>query len=63
MPALIDLLAAANTHAEQQRLIVLLAIGFAIGAFGHLIGSRPVIAAGIAIFFCASFLIPLLLYR
>ena len=42
---------------------MLLAVGFAIGVFGHLIGSRPVIAAGVAIFFCASFLIPLLLYR
>jgi hypothetical protein len=61
--ALVDLLAATTSHAAQQRLIVLLAIGFAIGAFGHLINSRPVIAAGVAIFFCASFLLPLLLYR
>jgi hypothetical protein len=55
-------LAAANSHAAQMRLIALLAIGFAIGVFGHLIGSRVVIAVGVAIFFLASFLIPLILY-
>jgi hypothetical protein len=58
----IDLFVAANSRAAQERLIVLLLIGFGIGAFGHLIGSRLVVAIGVAIFFLASFLIPLLLY-
>ncbi|MEX0993400.1 MAG: hypothetical protein WDZ37_05320 [Solirubrobacterales bacterium] len=62
MSDLLAALAATTSHAAQERLIVLLAVGFAIGVFGHLIKSRAVIAVGVAIFFLASFLIPALLY-
>lgn len=39
--------------------IILLAVGFAVGAFGHLIESKPVVAAGILMIFLATFLLPL----
>ena len=63
MSTLPAVLAATMSHAAQTRLVVLLVMGFVIGAFGHLIGSRAVIAVGVVIFFAASFMLPVLLYR
>ncbi|HWB68480.1 MAG TPA: hypothetical protein VG518_00730 [Solirubrobacterales bacterium] len=37
----------------------LMVIGFAIGIFGHLSGSRPLVAAGILLIFLGAFLFPL----
>lgn len=39
--------------------IALVLAGFAIGALGHLSGSRPLIVAGIALVFLGAFLFPL----
>jgi hypothetical protein len=42
--------------------IVLLLAGFAVGIFGHLYGSRFVVAIGVAIVFTATLVIPLVLH-
>jgi hypothetical protein len=39
--------------------IALMAIGFAVGVFGHLYGSRWVVAVGVALIFLATVLLPL----
>jgi hypothetical protein len=41
--------------------IVLMLVGFALGAFGYLYGSRFIVAIGIGAIFLATLLIPLLL--
>jgi hypothetical protein len=42
--------------------VVLMAIGFAVGAIGHVYRSRPLIATGIGMIFIATLLLPLVLY-
>jgi hypothetical protein len=39
--------------------IALMGIGFVVGTFGHVIRSRPVIAAGVTMIFLATVLLPL----
>jgi hypothetical protein len=39
--------------------IVLLALGFVIGTFGHLIKSRTLVAAGVILVFAATVFIPI----
>lgn len=39
--------------------IVLMGLGFLIGTFGHVIRSKPVVAAGITLIFLATVLLPL----
>jgi hypothetical protein len=41
--------------------IVLLALGFVIGTFGHLIKSRTLVAAGVILVFAATVFIPIAL--
>lgn len=41
--------------------IILFAVGFAIGAFGHLIKSRTVVAVGVGMVMLATVFIPLYL--
>jgi hypothetical protein len=41
--------------------IVLMALGFLIGAAGHVYRSRPLIATGIGMIFIATLLLPLVL--
>jgi hypothetical protein len=40
-------------------LLALLGLGFLVGATGHLIKSRPLVAAGIAMIFLATVLLPI----
>lgn len=40
--------------------VVGIAVGFAIGTFGHVIRSRTLIASGIAIIFAVAVVLPLL---
>jgi hypothetical protein len=42
--------------------IVLMAVGFLIGAGGHVYKSRPAVATGIGLIFIATLLLPLALY-
>ena len=42
-------------------LILLLAIGFAIGTVGHILKSRTLVAAGVILVFAATVLIPIAL--
>jgi hypothetical protein len=42
--------------------VVLMAIGFVVGAIGHVYRSRPLIATGIGMIFIATLLLPLVLY-
>jgi hypothetical protein len=42
--------------------IALMALGFVVGVTGHVYGSRPLIATGIAMIFIATLLLPLALY-
>jgi hypothetical protein len=42
-------------------LIVLLALGFLIGTFGHIIRSRTMVAVGIVLVFAATVLLPIAL--
>jgi hypothetical protein len=42
--------------------IALMALGFAIGAAGHLYESRTAVATGIALIFLATLLLPLAIY-
>jgi len=42
-------------------LIVLLAMGFAIGTVGHILKSRTLVAAGVILVFAATVLIPIAL--
>jgi len=40
--------------------ITLMLVGFAVGIFGHLMGARWLVAAGIALIFLGALLFPLL---
>ncbi len=60
--ALLEIIAATSSDAGQQRLIALMGLGFFVGVFGHLVGSRAVVAIGVVVFFTATFLLPLILY-
>jgi hypothetical protein len=42
--------------------IVLMALGFVVGATGHVYHSRPLVATGIGLIFIATLLLPLALY-
>jgi hypothetical protein len=42
--------------------IVLMALGFVVGAAGHIYRSRPLIVTGIGMIFIATLLLPLVLY-
>ena len=42
--------------------IVLMGLGFLVGTAGHVYKSRPTIAAGIALVFVATLLLPLAVY-
>jgi hypothetical protein len=42
--------------------IVLMALGFVVGATGHVYRSRPLVATGIGLIFIATLLLPLALY-
>jgi hypothetical protein len=42
-------------------LIVLLALGFAIGTMGHILKSRTLVAAGVLLVFAATVFIPIAL--
>jgi hypothetical protein len=41
-------------------LIALMALGFVVGAAGHLIRSKPLIVVGIGLIFLATFVLPLI---
>ncbi len=42
--------------------VVLLAIGFAVGVFGHITKSRTIVAIGIALIFLGTVVLPLVLF-
>jgi hypothetical protein len=45
-----------------QPYVVLMALGFVIGAYGHLIRSRWVVAVGVIMIFLATLLFPLAIH-
>ena len=51
----------ASFRTSPTPFVVMLGIGFAVGVFGHLYGSRFVVAIGVAIIFLATLFIPLAL--
>ena len=42
--------------------LALFAAGFGIGVFGHIVGSKTLVAAGIAVIYCSIIFIPLYVY-
>jgi hypothetical protein len=47
-----------SLRSSPQPILVLLLVGFGIGVFGHLAGSRVLVAIGIALVFVAGLLAP-----
>ena len=52
------LTATASLRSSPQPIIALMLVGFGIGIFGHLSGSRVLVGVGIAIVFVAGLLAP-----
>jgi hypothetical protein len=52
------LLTVGSLKSSPQPIITLMLVGFGIGIFGHLSGSRILIAIGIALVFAAGLLAP-----
>lgn len=52
------LLTIGSLRSSPQPIVTLMLIGFGIGVFGHLSGSRVLIAIGIALVFAAGLLAP-----
>jgi hypothetical protein len=48
----------ASLKSSPQPIITLMLVGFGIGVFGHLAGSKVLIAIGIALVFTAGLLAP-----
>jgi hypothetical protein len=59
LEALLEL--ASSFRTSPKPFIALMGAGFAVGIFGYLYGSRFIVAIGIAMIFCATLVIPLLL--
>jgi hypothetical protein len=47
-------------RSSPQPIIVMMLVGFAIGAFGYLAGSRFIVAIGVVIVFVSGMLAPML---
>lgn len=52
------ILAIGSLKSSPQPIITLMLVGFGIGVFGHLAGSKVLIAIGIALVFVAGLLAP-----
>jgi hypothetical protein len=52
------LLIIASLKSSPQPIVTLMLVGFGIGVFGHLAGSKVLIAVGIALVFVAGLLAP-----
>ena len=52
------LLTIASLQSSPQPIITLMLVGFGIGIFGHLAGSKVLIGIGIALVFAAGLLAP-----
>jgi hypothetical protein len=61
MSALGDLpgLPSQDVATDPKRYLILFAVGFAIALLGHMTRTKTLIAAGIALIFLATFLLPL----
>jgi hypothetical protein len=53
-----NLIALGSLRSSPQPVVTLMLVGFGVGIFGHLAGSKPVIAVGIALVFAAGLLAP-----
>ena len=52
------LLALGSLKSSPQPIITLMLVGFGVGTFGHLAGSKVLIGVGIALVFAAGLLAP-----
>jgi hypothetical protein len=52
------ILAIGSLKSSPQPIVTLMLVGFGIGVFGHLAGSKVLIAIGIALVFVAGLLAP-----
>ena len=52
------LLSMGSLQSSPQPIIMLMLVGFGVGIFGHLAGSKPLIVVGIALVFVAGLLAP-----
>jgi hypothetical protein len=52
-------LAASKFTTSPDPYVALMGVGFAVGIFGHLYGSRFIVGIGVATIFLATLLIPL----
>jgi hypothetical protein len=55
-----DISRAVAFELDPAPLIALMALGFAVGAAGHLIRSKTLIVVGIGLIFLATFVLPLI---
>jgi hypothetical protein len=53
-----NLIVLGSLRGSPQPIVTLLLVGFGIGIFGHLAGSKPLIVVGIALVFVAGLLAP-----
>ena len=58
MDALGNLIVLGSLRTSPQPIVTLMLVGFGIGVFGHLAGSKPLIAVGIGLVFVAGLLAP-----
>lgn len=58
MDALGNLIVLGSVRTSPQPIVTLMLVGFGVGIFGHLAGSKPLIAAGIGLVFVAGLLAP-----
>jgi hypothetical protein len=56
--ALGNLIVLGSLRSNPQSVVTLMLVGFGIGIFGHLAGSKPLIVVGIALVFVAGLLAP-----
>jgi hypothetical protein len=56
--ALGNLIVLGSLRTSPQPIVTLMLVGFGIGVFGHLAGSKPLIAVGIGLVFVAGLLAP-----
>ena len=47
-----------SLQGSPQPIVTLMLVGFGVGIFGHLAGSKPLIIVGIALVFVAGLLAP-----
>lgn len=53
-----NLIVLGSLRTSPQPIVTLMLVGFGVGVFGHLAGSKPLIAVGIGLVFVAGLLAP-----